>query len=153
MDSGFSLREPRNDEQKRRSSWGGEGRKRLSSLRTQGPITTAVSWGKSRLPSSFRDRPRVWVPARARCASPGRQVSSTELTFPLRRLLDPLRHHVPVGGGAEALQDIHEAGVAADQDARLVLLDALDDPKRRILGRRLGDGVEPLDRLHPPLVV
>jgi hypothetical protein len=39
---------------------------------------------------------------------------------PLRRLPDPLRHHAPAGGGRKALQDIHEAGIAADQDARLV---------------------------------
>ena len=67
---------------------------------------------------------------------------------PLRHLLDAFRHDLPVGGGAEALQDVHESGVAADQDARLVLLDAPDDPQRRILGGRLRDDVKPLDRLR-----
>ena len=75
--------------------------------------------------------------ARRRCVAP-------QLIPPHRQLLDPLCHHAPIGRGAEALQDVHEAGVAADQDARLVLLDALDDPKRRILRRGLGDDVEAL---------
>src|SRR5579863_10629097 len=71
----------------------------------------------------------------------------------IRRLPDVFRHHVPIGSRAEALQNVHEAGVAADQDARLVLLDTLDDPQRRVLRRRLGDGIEPLDRLRAALVV
>jgi hypothetical protein len=41
----------------------------------------------------------------------------------LRHLLDPARQHRPKG--PKALQQVHEAGVVADQDARLVLLDAL----------------------------
>jgi hypothetical protein len=68
-------------------------------------------------------------------------------------LLAPLRHYAPVGGGAQALQKVHEAGVAPDQDARLVFFDALDDAKRCVLWRGFGELVEQLDRLHAPLIV
>src|SRR5580700_1088947 len=37
----------------------------------------------------------------------------------LRRLLDPLRQHRPIGGGAKTLQEVHEDGIVADQDAWL----------------------------------
>ena len=64
----------------------------------------------------------------------------------LRRLLDPPRQHRPVGAGPQPLQEVHEAGVVADQDARGVFLDALDDAQRGGRGRGPGERVEPLDR-------
>src|SRR6202158_6566193 len=76
-----------------------------------------------------------------------------ELLPRLGRLFDPARQHRPIGGGAKALQEVHEAGVVADQDARLVLLDALDDAQRRGGGRGPGDAVEPLDRLRAAFIV
>src|SRR5439155_23321413 len=49
----------------------------------------------------------------------------------LRHFLNPARQHAPIGAGPKALQQVHEAGVVADQDARLVFLDARNDAQRR----------------------
>src|ERR1700676_3704536 len=110
----------------------------------------------------------VWVPAFAGTTSRATQlhIASQRFAMPrtrrLRRafllprllhLRDPARQHVPIGGGAEALDDVHEAGVAADQDAQLVLLDALDDRKGGVLWRGLGERVESLDGLRAALIV
>ncbi|KAH2812614.1 hypothetical protein KXV85_005058, partial [Aspergillus fumigatus] len=54
---------------------------------------------------------------------------------------------------AEALQEVHEAGVVADQDARLVPLDAADDPQRGVPRARLRRGLETLDHLRAPRIV
>src|ERR1700730_6091188 len=41
----------------------------------------------------------------------------------LRHLLDQARQQRPIGAWPQALQQVHDAGVVADQDARLVFLD------------------------------
>jgi hypothetical protein len=88
----------------------------------------------------------VWVPAFAG--------TTTRKSLPrFRRLLEPARQHRPIAGGAKTLQQIHEAGVVADQDARLVVLDALDDAERSRRGRGFCDAIEPLDRLRAALIV
>src|SRR6202171_5677701 len=66
----------------------------------------------------------------------------------VHRLLDPARQHRPISAGPKALQQVHEAGIVADQDARRVLLDALDNAQRGGGGRGPGDFVETLDRLR-----
>src|SRR5262245_26137853 len=55
----------------------------------------------------------------------------------VRHLLDPPGQHGPIAGRPEPLQQIHESRIAADQDARLVLLDPQNDPLRRRRRRRL----------------
>src|SRR6478736_4823814 len=76
-----------------------------------------------------------------------------EESLPRLRGLQPARQHGPIGGGEETLQQVHHAGVVADQDARLVVLDALDDALRGGSGRGSGDAVEPLDRSCAALIV
>src|SRR3569832_513043 len=71
----------------------------------------------------------------------------------LQRLREPLRHHAPIRCRQKSLQQVHEAGIVADKDARLVALDAPDDAQRRIARRGLGKQLEPLDRLDAPRIV
>src|SRR5258706_13720390 len=73
--------------------------------------------------------------------------------LPRLRWLQPARQHGPIAAGENALQEVHHAGVVADQDARLVVLDALDDAQRGGGGRGPGDAVEPLDRSRAALIV
>src|ERR1035438_1827595 len=64
------------------------------------------------------------------------------------RLLEPACEHRPITRGPKALQEIDEARIVADQNARLVLLDALDDAQCGCLRRGPGHRVKTLDRLH-----
>src|ERR1700682_158030 len=74
--------------------------------------------------------------------------------FPgLGHLLDPARQHGPISGGPQALQQVHEARVVADQNPRLVLLDATNNAQRGGGGRGLCRGVEALDQLRAALIV
>src|SRR3954451_599229 len=63
----------------------------------------------------------------------------------LRQLLDAATEQRPVRRRPQALHQIHETRIVADQDARLVLLDARDDPQRRSGRRRFRKGVEAFD--------
>src|ERR1700744_3066093 len=77
------------------------------------------------------ERERTFIAAALRRSVGSQWTNSSPASLPrLRQLLDPARHRRPVSRGAKTLQQVHEAGVAADQDARLVLLDAGDDAQR-----------------------
>src|SRR5690348_8271634 len=47
------------------------------------------------------------------------------------RLLGALCHHFPISCGPQTLHNVYLAGVRADQDARLAVLDAFQDACRR----------------------
>ena len=71
----------------------------------------------------------------------------------LRQLLDASAEHGPVCAGPQALHQIHEARIVADQDARLVFLDTTDDAQRGGGRRGLGKAVESFDRLRAPRII
>src|SRR3979411_2735453 len=79
--------------------------------------------------------------------------NSKSLLPRLRHLLDPARQHRPIGGGAKALQQVHEAGVVADQYARLVFLDANDNTQRGGGGRGSCQAIEAFDGLRAARIV
>src|SRR6478672_1752770 len=129
-------------------------------------ISPTSWWGGEARSLSFRGAlqrepgiRRLWyeIPGLVLTHHPGmtmrRAAPPSLLLHRLAHLLDAPRHHPPIGGGAEALQQVQEAGIAADQNARLVLLDAPDDPERGVLWRGPGELVEPVDRLRATLIV
>src|SRR5438270_13415004 len=74
------------------------------------------------------------------------RVETVALVRALAQLLHATAEHRPVSAGSQALQQVHETRILADQNAWLVLLDALDDAPCG--GRRgLGKAVEAFDRL------
>ena len=83
-----------------------------------------------------------------------RRATTTYRYFPAFVIFSIRRaSHRPIGRRAKPLQQVHQAGVVADQDARLVFLDALDDAQRGGLRRGLGDRIEPLDRFRAAGIV
>src|SRR5579859_6575894 len=77
--------------------------------------------------------------------TPGRV--NARSSFLVRAALDLLGDRGPVGRGAQALHEVEEARVAADQDPGLVLLDAFDDAERGAIRRLRRDFLEALDCL------
>src|SRR5882672_8497493 len=103
----------------------------------------------------------VMDPGLARSLSSGRALRgpvgaprNDEELFPrLGHLLDPARQHRPIGAGPQALQQVHEARVVANQYPRLVVLDALNNAQRGGGRRDFCDGIETLDRLRAARIV
>src|ERR1700722_10313086 len=137
-------------------SWSGDDS--LSSRRTPGPIRRGGrEKGSARClpcPRRINEHRWLWVPAFAGTTVKVSVRGGIRASLPrFLRSPDPLRQHRPVAGGPKALQQVHEDGVVADQDARLVLFDALDDAQGGGLGRGPRDRIEPLDRLRPARIV